>query len=143
MARAKIAIFWGMLTTFCLRLACGMIGSLLLLAHGEVNPRFYRTHYLVAMGLIAAAMIAGPVNLAGGFQETLAQMTSFDVTVLLNSGRIILFLGLFLCSLGSISWSIEGHPGSRMIALASVASLVIPLGFRAAGAVKQFQLLDF
>lgn len=121
-----------------------MIGALLLLFWDEVNPRFYRTHYLVAMGLIAVAMIAGPLNLAAGLQETLAEKCSLEMVVMLFSlGAITLFLAPFFCTLGSISWSIEGHPGSRTIGIASAASLVVALGFRAAGAVKQFQLPDF
>jgi hypothetical protein len=124
-----------------------MLGSLLLLSSREVNPRFYRTHYLVAMGLIAVALIAGPHTLADGLQdiqETLVMMRSLDKALMLfGLGAIILPIAAFFCTLGSISWSIESHPGSRIIGMASVTSLVVALGCRAAGAVQQFQLLDF
>ena len=40
-----------MLAIFCLRLTCGLIGSLLLFSPTLVNPRFYRAHFLVALGV--------------------------------------------------------------------------------------------
>ena len=46
-----------MLAVFCLRLACGMLGLLLLLSPAQVNPRFYRTHFLTALGLTAVAAV--------------------------------------------------------------------------------------
>ena len=46
-----------MLAIFCLRLACGLIGSLLLFAPTLVNPRFYRAHFLTALGITAAATV--------------------------------------------------------------------------------------
>ena len=44
-----------MLPTFCLRLACGLIGGLLLLSPKQVNRRFYRTQFLTVLGLVALA----------------------------------------------------------------------------------------
>jgi hypothetical protein len=50
-------------------------------------------------------------------------------------------LAAIFCCLGSFSWSIEGHPGSGIIGIITVASLVVVLGIRAAGAVRQHHLL--
>jgi len=44
-----------MLAIFCLRLATGMMGALLLFSPQLVNPRFYRTHFLTVLCLTAAA----------------------------------------------------------------------------------------
>ena len=47
-----------MLAVFCLRLACGMTACLLLLPPALVNPRFYRTHFLTALGLACVALLS-------------------------------------------------------------------------------------
>ena len=44
-----------MLAIFCLRLALGLIAALLLLSPAQVNPRFFRTHFLTTLGLTAVA----------------------------------------------------------------------------------------
>ncbi len=44
-----------MFETFCLRLAAGLVLALLLLPARTVNPRFFRIHLLIGLGLIAAA----------------------------------------------------------------------------------------
>ena len=113
-----------MLTTFCLRLACGMIGSLLLLSQGEVNPRFYRTHYLIAGGLLAVAVMSAGSEINAGLWWTLGAAA-------------------LLACLGSIIWSVQGNPGSRIIGIASAMSLVTALGFTATGTSKKLPALDF
>ena len=40
-----------MLATFCWRLACGLACALLVLDPRQVNPRFYRVHFLTILGL--------------------------------------------------------------------------------------------
>jgi hypothetical protein len=99
-----------MLSTFCLRLACGMAGALLLLPPGVVNPRFYRVQFLTVLGLTALAAVALPS--AAGLGLWLA-------------------LGLVLAAslVGSIVWSLDGAPGGRIAvvgtALATTAALVV------------------
>lgn len=44
-----------MLETFALRLVLGMLLALLVLPIGEVPPRFYRLHLLIALGLVTLA----------------------------------------------------------------------------------------
>jgi hypothetical protein len=126
-----------MLTTFCLRLACGMIGCLLLLSSTEVNPRFYRTQYLVALGLVSVAAIAAPSGMGRPIDEALSMVTIWFTL------RTIFVPVAVLCCLGFFSWSIDGNPGSRFIGIACVAILVMPLLLIAAVSVKQRQSLDF
>lgn len=97
-----------MTAIFSLRLACGMMACLLLLSPHQVNPRFYRTHFLTALGLL---------GLAGFFL--------FDQA----TGELILLLaaGLALTFIGSIVWHVEGHPGSWGIIALSAGVLTATL----------------
>ncbi|MBV9125401.1 MAG: hypothetical protein JO112_18755 [Planctomycetes bacterium] len=85
-----------MLVLFCLRLACGLLGSLLFLGSLAVNPRFYRTQFLVALGLGAAAAV-----------------------FLRETAGILVWLALILAMvgtlLGSLVWSLEGAPGGQVL----------------------------
>jgi hypothetical protein len=97
-----------MLAVFCLRLACGLIGMLLLLSPAQINPRFYRTHFLTALGLSIVAAV---------FQR--------------DSPDLWLWPGLasaILCTLvGSIVWSLEHAPGGRLVLYLATLSLVASL----------------
>src|SRR5438552_2758085 len=44
-----------MLAIFCLRLAGGMAGALLILSPAQINPRFFRVQFLAALALAATA----------------------------------------------------------------------------------------
>src|SRR5260370_33641937 len=110
MGRARDSNLSCMLTTFCLRLACGMIGSLLLLSRAEVNPRFYRTHYLIAGGLLAVAAMSAGSGINAGLWWTLGAAA-------------------LLACLGSILWAIQGNPGSPVIGIASGLVVRTALGF--------------
>jgi hypothetical protein len=91
-----------MLALFCLRLDFGMLAALLLLSPAQINPRFYRTHCLTALGLGAGVLV-----LLGGAAGPL---------------RAALGGALLLSFLGSASWSIEGAPGGRaLVVLALLA----------------------
>ncbi len=81
-----------MLATFCLRLSCGLIGSLLLLSPRQVNPRFFRTQFLTALGLTTASAASLHDRLAGWLGVALAA-------------------AMACCFLGSLLWSLEGAPG--------------------------------
>lgn len=97
-----------MVAIFCLRLAAGMLGCLLLLSGAQVNPRFFRTHFLTALGLIAGA---------GFFVR--------------DSDELFLWLalaaGFLFCFLGAIVWHVEGSPGGRAIIFLAAAGLVAGL----------------
>jgi hypothetical protein len=100
-----------MLATFSLRLGCGLIAALLLLSPGQINPRFYRTHFLTALGLAAVAAIF-----------------LWDTD---NAGLAwALGCALVLALLGSMAWMLEGVPlGRALIALTTVA-FALSLGLK-------------
>ena len=111
-----------MLPVFCVRLAAGMTACLLLLwpraSAGErppVNPRFFRTHFLTALGLACLALL---------FARSTA---GWPVLALLGAGSA-------LCFAGSVSWSLEGAPGGpalivlTLLALLSALVLLEPAG---------------
>ncbi len=90
-----------MLAVFCLRLATGLLACLLLLPSAEVNPRFFRTHFLTALGLTVLAAVfvretAGP-----------------ELWLALVGGAVLAFVG-------SVVWHLEGAPGGRVLILLSV-----------------------
>jgi hypothetical protein len=91
-----------MLPLFCLRLAAGTLASVLILDPTPINPRFFRTHFLTALGLGA---VAGLLTLYNGEPVPVA-----------------LTVAVGLSALGSMAWSVEGVPGGRaLIALAAAA----------------------
>jgi hypothetical protein len=98
-----------MLAVFSLRLACGLVGSLLLLSPRPVNPRFYRTHFLTALGLAALA--------------TLFRGETEDLGLWLALGG-----GMGLALAGSMAWMLEGAPGGRTLIVLTAAALVLALG---------------
>lgn len=99
-----------MLALFCLRLACGLVGSLLLFSPGPVNPRFYRAHFLIGLGLTAVATLF--------LWETAAVEL-----------RGVLCAGIVLAFLGSLVWSLEEAPGGRWLFVLLVADLIAALAF--------------
>jgi hypothetical protein len=92
-----------MLPIFCLRLACGLIGALFLLSPALVNPRFYRTHFLTALGLTVAAAIF----LRGAGEPWLW---------LAVAGTIL------FAFLGSLVWSLEGAPAGQALGVLTAFS---------------------
>jgi len=101
-----------MAVLFCLRLGLGLIACLLLLSPQQVNPRFYRTHFLTAVGLAAGALV-----LSWGTPSP------WLAVLLIAAG-----LGA-LC--GSVVWSLENAPGG--IAAIVVTTLLL------AGALVYFE----
>jgi hypothetical protein len=98
-----------MLATFCLRLACGLAGALILLSPKQVHPRFYRVQFWTVLGLTgaAAALLAPSAGL--GLWVALAAALLASVA-------------------GSLSWSLEGAPGGRTLIGVTVLALVAALG---------------
>ena len=97
-----------MLAVFALRLAAGMLGCLLLLSPAQVNPRFYRVHFLVVLGLAALVLL--------------------DVRATAPTAAIVLLsAGLVLAFAGSFSWSLEGAPGGRTLIVLTTATLAAAL----------------
>jgi hypothetical protein len=84
--------------TFCLRLAAGLLLMLPLLPSAQIPPRFYRVHFLTALGLLA-------VVAAFVFERA-------DVIFWLIFGAAVV-----VCVIGSIVWHLDEAPGGRGIAL--------------------------
>jgi hypothetical protein len=91
-----------MLALFCLRLASGLLASLLLLRPSQINPRFFRVHFLTALGLMVVA---------GYFLRTSADSWTW----------IALGAGIGLCFLGSLVWSLDKAPGGIFFIVAASA----------------------
>ena len=97
-----------MLAVFCLRLAVGMLACLLLLPTALIHPRFYRTHFLTALGLSGLAF--WPARDAG----------SSLVLVLIGIGAALAFVSV-------VVWSMEGAPGGRTGIILTCAVLAASL----------------
>src|SRR6516165_10720658 len=98
-----------MLAIFALRLATGLIAVLLLLNPSQVNPRFYRTHFLTALGLAGLAIIF------------LGDTADAPLAWALGAAS-----GLAL--LGSIVWMLEGAPLGRLLIGLTGLALAVALG---------------
>jgi hypothetical protein len=110
-----------MLPLFCLRLALGLLAALLLLRPAQINPRFYRTHFLTVLGLACLALV-------------------LILTTSERSPPLALYLGLVLAALGSMAWSIEGAPGGRtliVLTLLATGAALMPGGVVDRSSVKQ------
>src|SRR5690242_2674982 len=99
-----------MLATFCLRLACGLVASVTVLAPSQVPPRFFRVQYLAALGLLAVA----------GF--FLLRAPALRLTAALGLGVLATFAG-------SVIWHVEGHPGHRIVLVIANVCLFAALIF--------------
>jgi hypothetical protein len=97
-----------MLALFCLRLAAGLLSSLLLLSPAQINPRFYRTHFLIALGLTVAASLL------------LWEPARIGLTLLLGLSVLAAFLG-------SLAWSLQGAPGGRILIVIAGVLLAVTL----------------
>jgi hypothetical protein len=99
-----------MLAVFCLRLAAGMLACLLVLPARLINPRFFRTHYLVALGLTCVAWLT----------ENAPPWLSLPLHLTLGASLLLAFAGSFV-------WALEGSPGARVVAVLSVLILAAAL----------------
>jgi hypothetical protein len=97
-----------MVAIFCLRLAAGLIGSLVLFCPSHVNPRFYRVHFLVAMALAAA--------------------TAFLAREVPGAWKWGLYAAIALAGAGFLAWSLEGAPLGRILIGLTAAALAVTLG---------------
>jgi uncharacterized membrane protein YfcA len=95
---------------FCLRLAIGLLACLLLLSPTQVNPRFYRTHFLTVVGLGAGALVL-----------------SWDMTTPWLPA--LLLGGVVTALFGSVAWSLDGAPAGRVLILVTGLLLAMSLAF--------------
>jgi hypothetical protein len=98
-----------MLTVFCLRLAAGMLASLLLLSPRVLPASFFRTHFLIALGLACVAALS-----------------SWSIASWLLIG--LLLAASALAFFGSAVWSLEPAPGGRTFIAATSLTLTAALG---------------
>lgn len=96
-----------MLAVFCLRLALGMLLALLLLSPRLMHPRFFRTHFVTALGLTVVAAAMAP-----------------DWNVTLYLLPCVLFT-----LLGSIVWIFEKPPAGWTFLGLSAAAIIANLVF--------------
>jgi hypothetical protein len=107
-----------MLAIFCLRLAGGLIGALVLFPPRLVNPRFYRTHFLTALGLSAGAAVALRGTAGAALWAALAG-------------------GMVLAFAGSLVWSLEGAPAGKLLIGLTLAALTVGLGLASRAQVEE------
>jgi hypothetical protein len=97
-----------MAATFCLRLACGLILSLLVLAPAQVPPRFFRVQYLSALGLVAVAAVF------------LRDVADRRLWLALAAAMLVTFMG-------SIIWHLRDHPGAGVVLVLANSALLFAL----------------
>lgn len=91
-----------MIATFSLRLALGMVGTLFLLPARQMHPRFFRTHFLTALGLCLVATVL-----------------SWGTTL-----GIVAAVAAVMAFLGAVAWIFERPPvGWTLVALTGTAAL--------------------
>jgi hypothetical protein len=115
-----------MLAVFCLRLACGMIACLLLLPPAQVNPRFFRTHFLTALGLTVVAAVF------------LREQAGLALWLALAGTAACTFLG-------SVVWMLEGAPLGRtliVLAVPMLAACLVASGTTASVTADSWVLID-
>lgn len=103
-----------MLAEFCLRLAAGMLACLLILPAHLVNPRYFRTHFLIAMGLTGAAWLMTFLETRGVAQAP------WGLPVLLAASLVLTFAGSFV-------WALEGAPAGKTLVLLATLTLAITM----------------
>lgn len=108
-----------MLALFSLRLACGLIASLGLLSPRQVNPRYYRTQFLVTFAL------AGLAFLAWG-----SSGTGFSIA---------LVAALVSAFCGALAWSLQDAPGGRALIGITTAALIAALVLAALAPVSSVE----
>ncbi len=93
-----------MLAAFCLRLAFGVLAPLLFLPSRLLHPRFFRTQFLIALGL---AVVAAMSSIGDG------------------ATRISVIIAVCVLTLaGSIVWNLEPAPRGKLILDLSLIALL-------------------
>jgi len=101
-----------MLATFCARIALGLVACLMLLSPRQrgtqrswVDPRFFRTHFLTALGLLVLATATAWSDVGPLPRGLLAAATAFSL-------------------LGALSWTLDPPPAGRSLIVATTAAIV-------------------
>src|SRR5262245_50998925 len=110
-----------MLAVFCLRLALGMLFSLFFLSPSKMHPRFFRTHFVTALGLSVVTLITGlDPQLENGSHIYLHDSYS-------TVPRPFLIANVVLLLAGSVVWILERPVGGRLLQVAAMASIALTL----------------
>ena len=110
-----------MLAAFCLRLAWGLMASLIFLPTAIVPPRFFRVHFLTALFLLAVAAFF----IEAGYKSSL---------------WLVLGIAMVACVTGSILWHLHEAPWGKsaiaagFIVLTALLALAVPILEPGAGA---------
>jgi len=108
-----------MLAVFCLRLALGMLFSLFFLSPSKMHPRFFRTHFVTALGLCVVALVTGlDSQLENGASIYVHDSYS-------TAQRPFLIANVVLLLAGSVVWIFQRPIGGRL--LQAVALVLIAL----------------
>jgi hypothetical protein len=110
-------------TTFCLRLAFGLVAVLPLLPSRIVPPRFFRVQFLVALALLAGA--------AFFLRETASELF-----------WIACALGVVGCCAGSVVWHLDDAPGGRLMIWLNPPVLLACMILSRVGAVTWWPIAD-
>lgn len=89
-----------------------MLSCLLVLPPRLINPRFYRTHFLTALGLACMAWL---------FLEEVPPKRDLVLNDLLLGSMVLAFAGSFV-------WSLEGAPAGKTMILLTTLTLLTALG---------------
>jgi hypothetical protein len=100
-----------MFATFCLRLAFGLLVCLFLVWTAAVNPRFFRAHFLTALGLLSGALV-----LLGMAEEV--DWWTWRLTL----------VSAITCLIASMVWLLDKAPGGKSFILLGSASSALALG---------------
>src|SRR5262249_22360881 len=99
-----------MLAAFSLRLALGMVAALLVLTPAQVNPRFFRAHFQIALGIALAALL-------------FAHLGSFQSVWL----TVSVVVGMVLAPFASVVYAFEGAPGGRTLTVLTATAFAAGL----------------
>jgi hypothetical protein len=133
-----------MLSVFTLRLAAGMVACLMLLSPSQVNPRYFRTHFLTALGLGVVAFLFLPENSSwwtkGLLIASIAAALLGSVSFALENAPggvalVVLDAGLFLASLLTLglqvapealgAWAMVGDVTSALLLGAAMSAMLM------------------
>src|SRR5205085_645474 len=108
-----------MLAVFCLRLALGMLFSLAFLSPRKMHPRFFRTHFVTALGLCVVAGLTGydsRVYVSHGSGNGEAALVIADMgPERPPDAQILLLTNVFLTFIGSLVWIFERPVRGRLL----------------------------
>jgi hypothetical protein len=125
-----------MLAVFCLRVALGMLTSLLLLDPNVMHPRFFRTHFLTVLGLSALALFTSWTT------STEEQLLQRGLDTFMISRRAGLTIGVVAALIGAIVWNYERSVAGWASLIACVFALAAALAVTD-GQEERLQLTSF